>query len=82
MSALAAGYAMSFAAVQKHVAILERAALVVKERRGREQLVHGNLDAVRRATLLLQHVEDLWRYRAQSIGEILSEEKLGEGEKS
>jgi DNA-binding transcriptional ArsR family regulator len=41
VSALAESYAMSFAAVQKHVAVLERASLVVKERRGREQIVHG-----------------------------------------
>jgi len=76
VSALAAGYAMSFAAVQKHVAVLERAALVVKERRGREQIVHGNLATVRRATVLLQHVEELWRYRARGISEILSEENM------
>ena len=37
---------MSFAAVQKHVAVLERAGLVTKERRGREQLVRTDPDAV------------------------------------
>ena len=39
VSRLADVYPMSFAAVQKHVAVLERAGLVTKERRGREQLV-------------------------------------------
>ena len=80
VSALAEGYAMSFAAVQKHVAVLERAALVVKERRGREQIVHGNLETVRKATRLLQHYEDLWRYRIQSIRDILSENREKEDE--
>ena len=75
VSRLAASYAMSFAAVQKHVAVLERASLVVKERRGREQIVHGNLETVRKATRLLQHYEELWRYRAQSISDILSEDQ-------
>ncbi|TFD44077.1 ArsR family transcriptional regulator [Cryobacterium sp. TMT1-2-1] len=75
VSTLAAGYAMSFAAVQKHVAVLERAALVVKERRGREQIVHGNLETVRRATRLLQRYEELWRYRVQNISSILSEDR-------
>ena len=42
VSALARRYEMSFAAVQKHVAVLERATLVTKERRGREQIVHAN----------------------------------------
>ncbi len=78
VSKLAEGYAMSFAAVQKHVAVLERASLVVKERRGREQIVHGNPDAIRRATALLQRYEDLWRYRAEAISDILFEENRTE----
>jgi DNA-binding transcriptional ArsR family regulator len=75
VSTLAESYAMSFAAVQKHVTVLERASLVVKERRGREQIVHGNLETVRRAGLLLQQYEELWRYRAESIREILLENR-------
>lgn len=78
VSTLAEGYAMSFAAVQKHVAVLERAALVVKERRGREQIVHGNLDTVRRATRLLRDYEDLWRFRVHGITGILSEDRAGD----
>jgi DNA-binding transcriptional ArsR family regulator len=53
VSELARRYAMSFAAVQKHVAVLERASLVNKERRGREQVVHPNPEALRRAARLL-----------------------------
>ncbi|TFC91203.1 MULTISPECIES: metalloregulator ArsR/SmtB family transcription factor [Cryobacterium] len=84
VSALAASYAMSFAAVQKHVAVLERARLVVKERRGREQVVHPNPDTVREAARLLEHYEELWRLRDQSISKVLSEdrEEDREGEKS
>ncbi len=86
VSTLAESYAMSFAAVQKHVAVLERASLVIKERRGREQIVHGNPETIRRATALLQQYEDLWRYRAQAISDILSEEtqpeEREEGERS
>ena len=74
VSALARGYAMSFAAVQKHVAVLERAALVVKERRGREQLVHGNPDGIQRARVLLDHFEELWRHRTETIDSLLAEE--------
>jgi DNA-binding transcriptional ArsR family regulator len=74
VSTLAESYAMSFAAVQKHVAVLERALLVVKERRGREQIVHGNLETIRKATGLLQQYEDLWRFRVKTISDILSEE--------
>ncbi|GAB3616398.1 metalloregulator ArsR/SmtB family transcription factor [Okibacterium endophyticum] len=73
VSVLATGYDMSFAAVQKHVAVLERAALVTKERRGREQIVRGNLVTVRRAARLLDAYEELWRERSQRIEEILAE---------
>src|SRR5918912_2390902 len=40
---LASHYPMSFAAVQKHIAILERAGLVTKERIGRRKVVRTNL---------------------------------------
>jgi DNA-binding transcriptional ArsR family regulator len=74
VSGLAKHYPMSFAAVQKHVAILERAELVAKVRRGREQVVHGELAGVRKAARLLDAYEELWRHRAAAIERILSEE--------
>ncbi len=73
VSELAARYAMSFAAVQKHVAVLERASLVTKEKRGREQIVRANLDAVRRARKLLDEYEAIWRERVHRIADILAE---------
>ncbi|WP_306207778.1 ArsR/SmtB family transcription factor [Actinoplanes sp. RD1] len=73
VSALARCYPMSFAAVQKHVAVLERASLVVKQRRGREQIVRADLTAVRRAARLLDAYEELWRHRVQGIEDLLQE---------
>jgi DNA-binding transcriptional ArsR family regulator len=73
VSALASDYAMSFAAVQKHVSVLERAALVTKERHGREQMVHGNLTTLRQAAALLEAFEEIWKGRATRIAEILGE---------
>jgi len=75
VSTLAGRYEMSFAAVQKHVAVLERAALVTKERRGREQIVHGNAPTLRRAAALLADYEQLWIQRATRIADILTEEE-------
>src|SRR4051794_22219325 len=63
VSALARRYPMSFAAIQKHVAVLERADLVIKRRHGREQLVRGNVDTIRNAYGLLEQFEQLWRDR-------------------
>jgi DNA-binding transcriptional ArsR family regulator len=64
---------MSFAAVQKHVAVLERALLVTKERHGREQLVHGNPETLRKAARLLDDYEQIWRGRSERIAGILSQ---------
>lgn len=74
VSALANRYEMSFAAVQKHVAVLERAALVTKQRRGREQIVEGNAATLRRAASLLGEYEQLWIGRANRIADLLGEE--------
>lgn len=75
VSSLARQYEMSFAAVQKHVSVLERARLVTKERRGREQIVHGNTATLRRATELLETYEQLWVQRVAQITDLLNSEK-------
>lgn len=74
VSALARSYDMSFAAVQKHVAILERADLVVKQRRGREQLVRCNVETVRRAQHLLDQLESMWRDRLDRFERLLHDD--------
>jgi DNA-binding transcriptional ArsR family regulator len=73
VSRLAEVYPMSFAAVHKHVAVLERAGLVVKERRGREQLVRTDGDAVGRARRVLDELEAAWRGRVDRMVELLAE---------
>ncbi len=77
VSALARLYPMSFAAVQKHVAVLERAELVTKRRQGREQLVQGNVNAVRDASRLLEHFEGMWRGRIDRFSEIITQRDEG-----
>lgn len=73
VSRLADAYPMSFAGVQKHVAVLERAGLIIKERRGREQLVRTDLDAVRRARQALDQLEAEWRGRVERMTEVLAQ---------
>lgn len=68
---LAQAYSMSFAAVQKHVAVLEYAGLVTKERQGRLQLVRGNPETVHRAADLLEQYAALWADRADRMRNIL-----------
>jgi DNA-binding transcriptional ArsR family regulator len=73
VSRLAEAYPMSFAAVQKHVAVLERAGLVTKERRGREQLVRTDPDAIRRARQALDQLETAWRGRVDRMSHLLAQ---------
>jgi DNA-binding transcriptional ArsR family regulator len=77
VSALARRYEMSLTAVQKHVAVLERAALVSKQRSGREQRVAANPETLRKAATLLAAFEQLWIKRATKIADILAAEDAG-----
>lgn len=74
VSTLAAKYDMSFAAAQKHTAVLERAGLLTKRRRGREQLASGDVEAVRAVASMLQELEELWRGRIDRIDSLLTQE--------
>jgi DNA-binding transcriptional ArsR family regulator len=79
VSQLARAYPMSFAAVQKHVAVMERAGLVIKERRGREQLVRTDAGAVRLARQALDELETTWRRRVDRMSDLLAQGTEPEG---
>lgn len=72
VSELAEAYPMSFAAVRKHVAVLARAGLVTKERRGREQVVRTDLEALRRTREVLDQFEAVWRGRVDRMTDLLA----------
>ena len=64
---------MSFAAVQKHVAVLQAAGLVTKHPHGRERIVRGNPEAIRRAQSLLDRYEQIWTERVGRLDALLSD---------
>lgn len=72
ISVLAARYDMSFAAVQKHVAVLEGAGLVTKKMQGRERIVRGNPERVARARDLLVRLESLWKSRFSQLDSVFA----------
>jgi DNA-binding transcriptional ArsR family regulator len=73
VSALATRYDMSFAAVQKHVAVLESAGLVTKHAQGRERIVHANPQRLARARELLGRLEELWKARFSQIDALFTD---------
>lgn len=78
VSTLARRYPMSFAAVQKHVAVLADAGLVSKHRSGREQLVRGEPRAIEATRRVLDAYEEIWRDRLDRFGALLAEETGGD----
>jgi DNA-binding transcriptional ArsR family regulator len=72
VSALAKRYPMSFAAVQKHIAVLERAGLITKERTGRRKVVLTNIEGLSLARGLLDQYESLWRGRVERMTSLIT----------
>lgn len=79
VSTLASEYDMSFAAVQKHVAVLEAANLIVKRAEGRERLVRANPEMIARARALLARYEELWRSRIARLDDLLADPSTSSG---
>lgn len=82
ISELASAYDMSFAAVQKHVSVLQKAGLITKRRRGREALASGNARTIRTAAELLLELEGIWRGRVARIDSLLEDDKLNQRQQS
>lgn len=77
VSSLARNYPMSLTAVQKHVAVLERAGLITRRRSGRETLARGDAGILRSASELLTELERGRREHVARIDELLEAERLG-----
>ncbi len=74
ISQIAKNYEMSFAAVAKHLTVLEKAKLIVKRRNGKEQIVSIAPDALKDASEFLAQFEELWNYRFDALDAILQED--------
>ena len=75
VSELAAAYSMSFAAVQKHVAVLEGAGLVNKKTQGRSRIVRADADTIARARTLLDAYAELWTSRIDRLDALLADDE-------
>jgi len=82
ISQLAANYEMSFAAVAKHLNVLEKAKLIIKRKNGKEQIISISPDALRDASHYLTQFEQLWNYRFDLLDTILQEDEENESSTS
>lgn len=71
---IAEPYDMSLAAISKHLKILEHAKLIVKRRRGKEQIVSLEPAAMAQAAVYLKQYEQLWNERLDRLEQYLNEE--------
>ena len=74
ISEIAARYSLTFAAISKHIKVLEKASLVRKRRDGKEQIVSANKQTVGIATDYLKQYEKLWSDRFDRLETVLKEE--------
>lgn len=68
---IAQPYDLSFAAVSKHLKVLEKARLIIKRRRGREQMVRLSPQALEGADKYLEEYRRLWEERFDSLEDYL-----------
>jgi DNA-binding transcriptional ArsR family regulator len=78
---LAKPYDLSFAAVSKHLKVLERARLIIKRRRGKEQLVSIAPEALKSVDEYLDFYRKLWEGRLDRLEAFLEQEQLKENKK-
>ncbi|MDB5265639.1 MAG: Transcriptional regulator, ArsR family [Parcubacteria group bacterium] len=72
---LAQRYDLTFAAVSKHIQVLERANLVRKHKRGREQRVELSPGGLQQADKYLEQYRALWEGRLDRLGTFLEDKK-------
>jgi DNA-binding transcriptional ArsR family regulator len=73
ISELAEPYAISLAAIAKHISVLEKAGLVTKCRIGKEKVVHVTPTAIKVAAAHLSEYEKVWSARFNALEKLLEE---------
>jgi DNA-binding transcriptional ArsR family regulator len=71
---LAKPYDLTFAAVSKHLKVLERAHLITKDRRGKEQMVSVVPHALKEVDDYLEAYRALWEERFDRLDALLAKE--------
>jgi DNA-binding transcriptional ArsR family regulator len=75
VSEVAEPYDLTLAAISKHLGVLEKARLIIKRRKGKQQFVQASPVALRDADEYLRRYKSLWEERFDSLEEFLRKEQ-------
>lgn len=81
ISEIAENYKMSFAAISKHLKVLEKAKLIAKRQKGRQQIISAELTTLKSVEDYLSQYEKLWNKRFDALDKILKEGREQDGKK-
>lgn len=68
---IAQKYSISFAAVAKHLNVLEAAALIIKKKQGRTQVIKANPNTIASTTDYLKRYEQMWDEKFNKLEEVI-----------
>lgn len=74
ISELAQFYAMSLAAIAKHVSVLEKAGLITKRRSGKEKVIQIQPKTILVAAAYLSEYEKIWSERFDALEKLLQDQ--------
>lgn len=74
ISELAEPYAISLAAIAKHVSVLEKARLVIKSQKGKQKIVRISPETVKVAAAHLSEYEKVWGTRFDALEKMLEDQ--------
>ena len=80
ISHLSEPFPLSFAAVSKHLGVLERAGIVTREARGRERVCRMNPSALEEARAWLEFHERFWTDRLDALDALVGRSSDNSGE--
>lgn len=69
-------YDMSFAAISKHLHVMEKARLIIKRREGKKQMVTAAPDALQSADEYLEQYRQMWEQKFNKLDDLLREDKI------
>ncbi len=75
ISEIAKHYDLTFAAISKHLVVLEKAKLILKRRQGKQQYVHLAPAALKDATKELEQYRIMWEDRLDRLEDYLRKQK-------